>query len=67
MSDPLHFCTDTDPAPALFVSDLEDANKSFLSITVLFEGTLHLHHSSQIKSQKSKTVEITGFLIVFPW
>jgi hypothetical protein len=44
---------DADPDPAIFVIDLQDANKkdfyadSFLKV--------HLHHSSKIKSQKEVT------------
>ncbi len=46
VADPWHFGTGTDPDPAIFVIDLQDANKklsfkkSFLLITVLFECTL---------------------------
>jgi hypothetical protein len=38
-----------DPDPALFVTDLQDADKSFFSYYFLKE---HLHHSSKIKSHK---------------
>jgi hypothetical protein len=45
------------PDPAIFVINLQDANKKlqkvFLLITVLFEG--HLHNFSKIKSQKEVT------------
>jgi hypothetical protein len=40
---------DSVPDPAIFVSDLQDANKK------LFEVTVHLHNFSKIKSQKGAT------------
>ncbi len=57
---------DSDPAPdpALFVSDVEDANKK---VFCLFFLKVHLHNSSKIKSHKRshKFVEIKVFLTVF--
>ncbi len=57
-----------DPDPALFVINLQDANKklryfflSFLLIT--FEGIFTVHHSSKIKSHK--ILETKGFLASF--
>jgi hypothetical protein len=53
---------DSDPDPAIFIIDLQDANKTlffemvFLHITVLYEGTwVHIHHFSKIKSKKEVT------------
>jgi hypothetical protein len=48
---------DSDPDPAIFVIDLQNANKKlikkvFLHITFLKE---HFHHFSKIKSQKEVT------------
>jgi hypothetical protein len=61
---------DSDPGPAIFIIDLQDADKNylkkkvFLHITVLFEGTQH--HFSKIKvKNKSKKVEIKVFLANF--
>ncbi len=75
--DPWHFGTDpyyclclTDPAPdpALFVSDLQDANKKLLLLFFAYNFLkVHLHHSSQINKscrlKSFKTVEIEGFLL----
>jgi hypothetical protein len=57
-----------DPDPAIFVIDLQDANKTLNKINIfcllLFEG--HLHHFLKIKSQKShKIVGIRVFLTIF--
>jgi hypothetical protein len=41
-----------DPDPAIFVINLQDANRSFSAYYLLFEGTLHIHYFSKIKSQK---------------
>jgi hypothetical protein len=51
---------DADPGPAIFVtgyrSDLQDVNKKlFFLCVLLFEGTVHLHHFSKIKSHKEVT------------
>ncbi len=63
---------DPDPAPALFVSDRQDANEKLFFFLQIFLLTyyryflkVHLLHSSQIKkvTKKSQTVEIEGFLI----
>jgi hypothetical protein len=48
---------DPDPDPAIFVIDLQDASKKLIFqhnffCLLLFEGTVHLHHFSKIKSQK---------------
>jgi hypothetical protein len=45
---------DADPDPAIFVFDLQDANrkrikKKFFCL-LLFEGTVYFHHFSNIKS-----------------
>jgi hypothetical protein len=49
---------DSDPEPAIFVTDLQDANKKIIFIKkfaclLLFEGTLH--HFTKIKSPKEVT------------
>jgi hypothetical protein len=62
---------DSDPYPAIFTIDLQDANKkliykkSFLRI-LLFESTF-THHFRKIKSQKSshKTIEGKVSLTIF--
>jgi hypothetical protein len=55
----------TDPDPALFVSDLQDGldgNKKLLFFCWYFLK-VHLHHSSQIKIlKKSQKIEIKGLL-----
>jgi hypothetical protein len=48
---------DADPDPAIFVIDLQEANKktNFLKIVsdyYFFEGTVHLHHFSKTKCPK---------------
>jgi hypothetical protein len=46
---------DPAPDPAIFVIDLQGAkNKTIFKVFLLitFEGTLHLHHFSKIKSHK---------------
>jgi hypothetical protein len=42
-----------DPDTAIFVIDLQDANKKLKKKVFLFDG--HLHHFSKIKSQKEVT------------
>ncbi len=51
---------DLDLDPAIFVSDLRDINK-ILFFLLLFEGRVHLHQFSKIKSHK--TVGIMLFLL----
>ena len=49
---------DPDPDPPFFVIDLQEAKKNNLKKVfqlLLFEGTVHLHHFSNIKSQKEVT------------
>jgi hypothetical protein len=47
----------TDPDPALFVSDLQDANKKyfFQSFFPFYVLKVHLHHSSKKKCHKEVT------------
>jgi hypothetical protein len=46
---------DLDPAPAIFVIDLQDANKSFSAI-LLYEGTpVYRYHFPKIKSHTEVT------------
>jgi hypothetical protein len=49
-----------DPDPAIFIIDLQDANKKRLFCLFLFEGTVRLHHFSKIKSQKATTLSLKG-------
>ncbi len=61
------------PDPALFISDLQDANKQtnftnkkfFLNFFTFYFLKVHLHHSSKIKKdiKKSQKVEIKVFLL----
>jgi hypothetical protein len=61
---------DPDPDPAIFVIDLQDANKKLnlkkFFCLLLSEG-VHLHHFSKIKSPKevTKRLGIKGFLTIF--
>jgi hypothetical protein len=63
--------TDPDSAsdPALFVSELQDANEKYLFLKdfllIRYFLKMHLHHSPKIKSYKEdkKTVEIKVFLL----
>ncbi len=47
----------TAPDPALFVSDIQDANKKyfFLIVFAYYFLKLHLHHSVKMKSRKKKS------------
>jgi hypothetical protein len=47
---------ETDPDPAIFIIDLQDANKKLFkkSFSAYFLK-VHLHHFSKIKSQKEVT------------
>jgi hypothetical protein len=60
---------DSDPDSAIFVNDLQDANKklNFLQcFSVYYFFKVHLNHFTKIKSQKSqKTVGIKVFLTIF--
>ncbi len=57
MLDPWHFCEDLDPDPAIFVIDLQDANKKLIKkkffCLLLFEDTFTSF--SKIKSPKEVT------------
>ncbi len=65
-----HFGTDPDADaapdanPALYVRDLQDTNNKYL-FTLSFYAysflTVHLNHSSKIKSHKSQNSRIKGF------
>jgi hypothetical protein len=53
-----HFGVDPDPDPAIFVIDLQGANKKlilFLSFSDYYFLKVHLHHFSKIKSPKEVT------------
>jgi hypothetical protein len=62
---------DSDPDPAIFVVDLQDANKKltykkvFLLIT--FEGTFTSFFKDKKSKRSQKTVGIKGFLTIFAW
>jgi hypothetical protein len=50
--------TNADPDPAIFVIDLQDANKKLIFEKSFYAYNLlkiHLHHFSKIKSQKEVT------------
>jgi hypothetical protein len=49
---------DADPDPAIFVIDLQDANKKLFkkkSFSAYYFLNVHLHHFSKIKSPKEVT------------
>jgi hypothetical protein len=52
------------PDPALFVSDLQDANKKFFCL-LLFEGTFTSFFKDKKSLRSHKTVEIEVFLAIF--
>jgi hypothetical protein len=60
---------DADPDPAIFIIDLQDANKKLIkkSFSAYYFLKVHLHHFSKIKSQKRshETVEMKVFLTIF--
>jgi hypothetical protein len=59
---------DADPDSAIFVIDLQDANKKlfFYSFSAYYFLTAHLHNFSKIKSQKkSQTVGIKVFFYYY--
>jgi hypothetical protein len=54
-----------DPDPAIFVTDLQDANKKTI-FSAYFFLKVHLHNFSKIKSKKNhKTVGIKDLLTNF--
>jgi hypothetical protein len=50
---------DPDTAPAIFVIELQDANKNYRNFVKSFSAyyflTVHLHHFSKIRSHKDVT------------
>jgi hypothetical protein len=60
---------DSDPDPAIFVIDLQDANKKLILLRKISADNflkVQLHHFSKIKSQKRhKIVGIKVFLTIF--
>ena len=59
-----------DPDPAIFVIDLQDANKKIFFLILFFSDyyflKVHLHHFSKIKSQKeSQNSRNQGFSYYF--
>ncbi len=54
----IRYSVHSDSDPALFVNDLQDANKKIIICSIFFFLLLlillkvHLHHSSKIKSHK---------------
>jgi hypothetical protein len=58
---------DSDPDPAIFIIDLQDANKQ-KSFSSDYFWKVHLHHFSKIKSPKkevTKQYKNQGFLTIF--
>jgi hypothetical protein len=51
-----------DPDPAIFVLDLQDANKKLLSISAYYFLNVHLHDFSEIKSHKEVKVFVLFLL-----
>ncbi len=51
--------------PALFISDLQDANNFYSKFFASYFLKVHLYHSSQIKRHRSKKTEFQGFLPIF--
>jgi hypothetical protein len=50
--------SDADPGPAIFVIDLQDANRKLIfckSFSAYYFLKIHFHHFSKIKSQKEVT------------
>ncbi len=60
---------DADPDPAIFVIDLQDANKKLIFLTsfsAYYFLKVHLHHFSKIKNQKDVTKQYESrFLLLF--
>jgi hypothetical protein len=61
---------DSDPDPALFVTDLQDANKKLIFIKkvfllLLFEGTFTLFFKDKKPKRGHRTVKIKVFLTIF--
>jgi hypothetical protein len=68
----MHLDSDSDPDPAIFVIDVQDAlaktNLKKFSCLLLFEGIQYLHQFSKIKSQKrSQNSRNQGFSYYFSW
>ncbi len=56
------------PDPAIFVIDLQDANKkTFFSCLLLFEGTFKSFFKDKKSKRSHKTVGIKVFLKIFAW
>ncbi len=51
---------DTDPDPAIFVIDLQGANKKLIFCLLLFEGTFTSFFKDKKSKRSHKTVEIKG-------
>jgi hypothetical protein len=56
-----------DPDPAIFVLDLQDANKKLFFLIIFLKVPVHLHHFATIKRDKKghKTGGIGVFLTIF--
>ncbi len=67
------FRVDPDPDPAIFVIDLQDANKKTnlkKKFSAYYFLNLHLHNFSEVKSQKKLQYKIVGikvFLTISAW
>jgi hypothetical protein len=63
------FGTDPDPAPAIFVTGIQDANKKLIFIRVflliLFEGIFTSFFKDKKSKRSHKTVGIKVFLTIF--
>ncbi len=67
-ADPCLWLMNPDPDPAIFIIDLQDANKKVFkkNLSAFYLLKLHLHHFSKIKSQKEVTkLEKSRFFLLF--
>jgi hypothetical protein len=68
---PRHFGVDPDPDPAIFVIDLQDANKKLIFFQVfcllLFRGTFPSFFKDKKSKRSHKAVGIKFFLTIFAW
>jgi hypothetical protein len=56
---------DADPDPAIFVIDLQDANKKLSFSANYFEGTFTSFFTDKKSKRSHKTVGIRAFLTIF--
>ncbi len=55
----------TDPDPAIFVSDLQDSNKTIFFLLITFKGTFTLFSKIKSKKEKSQNSMNQGFSYYF--